>query len=318
MLAICVESSHARGMGHVFRALNLAARLREDGRQLMFFLNEHQPAMHLIAEHGFPFEIVPLLGCVGWERDVITRHGVKLWVNDRLNTSQAHASIVKSCGIPLVTFDDRGDGARFSDLNIAALVFDPANSLHGARVLQGSEYLVLNPAIAKFQRRRKALNSILVTMGGSDTYGVTIKVVNALATKELPNVTVVVGPAFGHMSALEACLPKSFVLKRNVPSLAEEFWGHDLAVTGGGVTPFEAAASGLPCAVIASEDFEVPVGKALERMNAAIFLGHHHAVDWSSLSPDVDVAAMSEAGMNNIGVSGAARVSKAIADCMQS
>lgn len=303
-------------MGHVFRALNLAAKLREEGRPLTFFLNEHPPALHLVAKHGFSFEIVPLLGGVGWERDVITRHGVKLWVNDRLDTSHAHASLIKSCGIPLVTFDDRGDGARLADLNIAALVFDPAESLHGARVLQGADYLVLNPEIAKNQHRREFLNSIIVTMGGSDTYGVTVKVVKALATKEFTNVTVVVGPAFGHMAALEACLPKSFSLKRNVPSLAEEFRGHDLAVTGGGVTPFEAAAAGLPCAVIASEDFEVPVGRALERMHAAVFLGHHQSVDWSRLSCDIDVVTMSEAGMNNVGVSGTARVVSAIADCL--
>ena len=41
--------------------------------------------------------------------------------------------------------------------------------------------------------------------------------------------------------------------------MAEEMSRHDLAVTGGGMTPFEANAAGLPCIVVANETFEIQV-----------------------------------------------------------
>ena len=202
MLALCIESSHARGMGHLFRALNLAEGLRERGLPLLFLLNAHEPALHLLAERGYAHEIVPLGESGGWERELIDRHGIRLWINDRLNTDAAHASQVKSAGVPLVTFDDRGAGAALADLNVAALIFDNVADLKGSRVLQGPDYLILNPEIARFQRLRKSAGSLLVTLGGSDTYGVTVAVVRHLAALG-KGATVIVGPAFGHLAALE-------------------------------------------------------------------------------------------------------------------
>ena len=312
MLALCIESSHARGMGHLFRALNLADGLRERGFQPIFLLNAHAPAQELLAKHGYAHEVVPLDDRSGWEGDVIERRGVRLWINDRLNTDAYHARQVKALGLPLVTFDDRGEGAALSDLNVAALIFDAIGKLQGQRILQGPDYLILDPKIARFQRLRKQVDSLLVTLGGSDTYGVTVGVVQHLAATGR-RATVIVGPAFAHLAALEQALTPAFELKCGVPSLIAEFSRHDLAITGGGVTPFEAAASGLPCVVIANEHFEVPVGQALADLGVAAFAGHHERLDWRVLSAALPIESMSRTGLERVGLQGRQRVLDAIA-----
>lgn len=307
MLALCIESSHARGMGHLFRALNLADGLRERGLPFVFLLNDHEPAVAMVAARGYAYRIVSPSATWDWEIETVRHLGIRLWIDDRLDTDIRHARAVKSLGLPLITFDDRGPGAELADVNVAALVFDPPGTLPGARVLQGPEFLVLSSEISRFQRVRQAVHSLVVSLGGSDTYGVTVDVVRRLAMSGR-SATVVVGPGFAHWDALETVLTPGFEVKRGVPSLIAEFSRHDLAITGGGVTPFEAAASGLPCIVIANEDFEVPVGMALEGLGAARFAGHHAATDWSVLDAPLDIEAMSRAGLERVGLHGRDRV----------
>ena len=105
------------------------------------------------------------------------------------------ARAVKDTGIPLVTFDDRGAGASLADLHIAALAFDVDEPLSGKRVVRGLDYLILNAEIARWRRQRTQLQSIMVSMGGSDTYGATVKIV-ALLRKLGRTATVVIGPGF--------------------------------------------------------------------------------------------------------------------------
>lgn len=312
MFALCIESSHARGMGHFYRALNLADGLAKAGLSYRFYLNDHAPSRQILVERGAPHQIVNLQDFTGnWEASLIQRDGITLWVNDRLDTDARHAEKIKASGIPLATFDDRGTGTALADLHIAALAFDAQERLAGARLLRGAAYLILNPQIGDYTRLRKQLSSILVTLGGSDTYGVTVKVVQLLKEMNL-TATIVVGPAFMHMDMLEEVLTDGFTLKRGVPSMIEEFYRYDLAITGGGITPFEANASGLPCVVIANELFEIPVGKELQRLGGSTFAGYHESLRSPLFVADLPLEQMSQAGMCNIGLQGTQRVIDAL------
>jgi spore coat polysaccharide biosynthesis predicted glycosyltransferase SpsG len=295
-------------MGHFYRALNLADGLANAGLPYTLYLNDHAPSRQILVERGLPHRVVNLEDFTGnWEASLIRQDGITLWLNDRLDTDIRHAEKIKAADIPLVTFDDRGTGAALADLHIAALAFDEQEQLAGARVLRGVDYLILNPQIGDYTRLRKQLSSILVTLGGSDTYGVTVRVVQILKEMNL-TATIVIGPAFMHMNKLDEVLTEGFTLKRGVPSMIEEFYRHDLAITGGGITPFEANASGLPCVVIANELFEIPVGKELQRLGGSIFAGHHGSLTSPLFGTDLPLEAMSRAGMHNIDLQGTQRV----------
>lgn len=308
MFALCIESSHARGMGHYFRALNLGTTLRCAGEQCRILINDHEPALKHLLETGLDYDVVNLADLESdWEGKLIAQYGIHVWINDRLNTDERHAFHVKRRKIPLVTFDDRGTGAGQADLNIAALSFDPNELLLGHRVLRGVDYLVLNPEISKYRRIRRYKKKMLVTLGGSDTYGVTLKVVRALRVTGR-TATVVIGPGFRHDDQLKKAIGTGFEVKCRLRSLIAEFAHYDLAVTGGGITPFEANASGLPCIVIANELFEVPAAKALETFGSSVFAGHYAAMDESIFTRELPIETMSRSGMAAIGLGGAARI----------
>jgi len=308
MFALCIESSHARGLGHLFRSMRLADRLLARGHDVTFVMNRDSGlSADILREKGFEPILVTFDTLSHWEAEIIERTGDRVWVNDRLDTGRDHAERVKAAGLALVTFDDRGAGAALADLHVAALALDQEEYLGGQHVLRGPEFLILAPEIAAHRRQRVALKKVLVTLGGSDTWGVTPKVMSLL--DELGWVaTVIVGPAFEHGALLEQFSSTRFAVKKNVPSLVAEMDHHDLAVTGGGITPFEAMATGLPCIIIANEDHEVPVGIALARSGGARFAGHHTMIDRSVFSQPFDLPTMSDAALQFVKTGGIDRV----------
>jgi len=287
--------------------LRFALFLREKGEKLIFFLNDHVPSENILNEYGFAYETVIFGNDMNWEQRLIQAHDIYVWVNDRLNTTIEHAQHIKAEQVPLITMDDRGEGAALSDLNVAGLIFDELDSLKGTKILTGSKYLILDSEINRLRRLRRELKRIVVSMGGSDTYGVSIDVVNMLKATSLA-VTVIVGPGFEHMEKLKQVMPENFTLRVNVPSLIETFAEFDLAFTAGGVTPFEACASGLPCVIIATESFEIPVGEYIEKTGCGIFAGHYDRMKHVALDENIGIEKMSQQCMVRIDTKGAERV----------
>jgi spore coat polysaccharide biosynthesis predicted glycosyltransferase SpsG len=301
MYAVCVESSHQRGMGHFFRALNFVEVLAQENEAYLFLINQHDPAINLLRAKGIPFEVYDTEK-EGWQLDVIHKHQVNVWLDDRFSTSREHAQIIKQENVRLITIDDRGEGADFADLHFASLMFGPEFS-QKRNAHQGPEFLILNKEIDKYKRLRTKSDKILLTLGGSDTYGVTVKLAKLLHDLK-KEVTILIGPGFQHHTELEKA-KGSFPVITSAPSLMEFFQPFDLAITGGGVTPFEANASGLPCIVVANEDFEVPVGKYLEKQGGAVFAGHHSKLLLDVFKRELDITTMSRKGLETFSTQGA-------------
>lgn len=305
MIAICIEASHARGLGHLFKAVHFAALLRDRKEPFVVLVNEDPKAASVLEDRGIPWRSVPLADSSSdWESQLIGELGIDVWLNDRLDTDLKHAERIKRHGVMLVTVDDMGTGAALADLHFAPLLFTEPAALGGKRVLAGHRYLILNPEIARYKRMRERVGSIVVSLGGSDTYGATLKVV-AILKRLGKGATVIAGPSFQHREELERLIDDRFTVKDAVPSLVEEFHRHDLAVTGGGVTPFEANASGLPCIIVANEEHEIPIARYLERLGSSLFAGHRKGIDAGAFERELDLAAMSRAGMAQISGEGA-------------
>lgn len=298
MFAICIEASHEKGMGHLFRMLNLAKYLGKKDEDFIFVINDNEKTEEILNSKNIVFETVNLEDYTSnWEFSVIQKYKIEYWINDRLNTNKKHSLNVKNSNSKLITFDDLGSGSEYSDLNICGLFFNKEN-LRGAKVLKGIEYLILNSEIDIYKKERKKIEKVLVTLGGSDTYGVTIKVIKLLKKYNI-KATIHTGPSFIHTNELEKELTKEYKLIKHVHSFIEEFSKYDLAITGGGITPFEANASGLPCLIVANELFEVQNGIFLDELTSSKFIGYHENIDVAILSKldSLNINNMSKIGM---------------------
>ena len=302
MIAICIESSHQRGMGHFYRALNMLAYFKDVKEQAVLLINNDGPAIRILDEKQVRFEIIDFADVTSnWEKDIIHRYQVDVWLLDKFETGVELAEHVKNEGVILAAIDDRGVGAELVDLHFCAMLY---HDLQGKHIYSGKEYMILNPEIAKYRRKRNELRKILVTLGGSDTYGVTVKVVNILKKKGY-SADIVTGPDFQHKDLLNQEIDSRFVVYDTVPSLIAKFYEYDLAITGGGITCFEANASGLPCIIIASEIHEIDNGKYLSGFGGARFAGYHKNIEEEKFDlEELDIETMSMNGLNAFELNG--------------
>jgi spore coat polysaccharide biosynthesis predicted glycosyltransferase SpsG len=309
MFALCIKASHQRGLGHLFRGLVLIRAFQRHGVPYTVFINDDPRAREILEQNGTAYHLAEYEDLEsGWEIRAINDLGIGLWINDRLDTDLRHALHVKDSGIPLVTFDDCGSGAALADLHIAALAQDASKVLFGLRVLKGCAYLILNEEIAQYRWLRSNSERILVTLGGSDTYGATVKVVNILKALG-KRATVVIGPSFAHKKQLEEVSDGGLIeVIGSVQSLIRLFYDYDLAVTGAGITPYEANASGLPCIVIANESFEIPNALFLEQAGGSVYAGFHDRLNETVFDQQFDIGAMSEKGMYTVPLDGVENV----------
>lgn len=313
MFAICIEASHSKGMGHLFRMLNFTNYLKKQNEKFIFIINNNGKTKGILKSKSILFEVVNLADVDSdWENEIIVKYNILYWINDRLDTEEKHAQNIKNEDIRLITLDDLGSGAKYCDINICGLFFKK-NNLEGSKILKGTEYLILNDEIDKYKKRRDRIDNILVTLGGSDTYGVTIKVLKLLKKYDI-KATIHVGVSFAHFEELEKELTSDYKVITYVSSFMEEFSKYDLAITGGGVTPFEANASGLPCIIIANELFEIPNGEFLDEIDSSKFIGHcddineNVFIDLSKL----DIKTMSNNGLKSLNTMASEKIYKGI------
>ena len=314
MLAICIECSHQRGMGHLFRAINLITTLKEKKIAYVLLVNEDESALRILQENGIEPMLVDLWDTESdWEEKLIAEKQITVWLNDRLDTGEETATHVKAAGIPLFTIDDMGAGAAYAEGNFASLIFEETEKVPGKRVYAGSDYLILNPEIGEHRRERNKIENILVTLGGSDTYGVTLRVIAFLKKWQQEEadkkITILLGPGAAIRGEVEEAIKDTdFALVSGVPSLIAYFEKFDLAITGGGVTALEAAASGLPCLIVANELHEIQIGRHMEQIGSAVFAGYYQEMNLERIKEIKDVCAMSRQGMEKVSLRGAERI----------
>ena len=309
MFAVCIESSHQKGMGHLFRALNFIEYLESKKEKYVVVLNDDAKAKEILQNKNIPVETVSLDDVSGdWETRIIQQYKISVWVNDRLDTKEQHSRNVKKNNIHLVSFDDTGDGAALADINFGMMPCNYGKSLNGKIIKRGIDFFILNKDVGKYKRKRKEMKRILVTLGGSDTYGVTLKVAERLKHLNC-DATIVAGPSFIHTKELEVISNGHFKIKKSLSSLVAEFHEHDLSITGGGITPFEANACGLPCLIIANEPHEVENGKFLQQLGSSDYLGYYSDIDFDYLlTKEYNIDEMSKLGMEHIPDDGVERV----------
>lgn len=303
MLAICIETSHARGMGHFFRALILYEYLKSK-EDVVILLNNDAVSINILRQKGYPFVIVDFNDVSSnWERRLIKEHGIDIWLNDKFYSSYELCSHVKQSKTLLVVIDDIGPGASMADIHFAGMLSWRPATVYGKCIYRGSDFIILNPEIKVHQRIRSEKKRLLVSLGGSDTYGVTIEVVKRLKELGIEG-DIVIGPSFQHREQLEIFCGDKFRIFQNVPSLIRQFSKYDWMISGGGVTCLEACASGLPCIVIANEKHELYTAQHIEEAGCGFSAGFYKNIDDTKFLCKMEVETMSRNGMNEFTLNG--------------
>lgn len=197
--------------------------------------------------------------------------------------------------------------------------------------LAGPKYFIFSPEYARLKtgkrKVRMAANKILITLGGADPCGVTLKVLKAISSiwERKIFARVVIGPCFSprlknKIRCFTAGGDHSLDLIDSPPSLLKHMLWCDIAVTNSGLTKYEMARTGTPSLQISFNEDHAAINKLFEKNGSAKHLGAQGAVFSPFIAQEItgllDNARqrrlMSEAGRNLLDGLGTERIVKAI------
>ncbi len=181
-------------------------------------------------------------------------------------------------GVPTASLHDLGIAAVPSDLAIDGSLRVTRTPLPAARRLTGVDYAVLDVAVRRRQPRRAKTGRprVLVSFGGGDHRALLAAAIDAL-TRSLPHAHLVVPTGLGR--ALPGMPSGSFPWPSSTTSvevvtardgLAPLLARADMAVLGGGLTLYEAAALGVPAIAVPVVPAQRPTIDAFVRAGTAV------------------------------------------------
>ena len=299
MIALCIESSNIRGMGHLFRSILLVEYLRHKDIPFLYMINDDEMSLSILEDRNIDYITVDFDDALSnWESKIIDNYNISIWINDKYITSEDMGLHIKGAGIKFCVLDDMGPGEQYADVFIGGMIAPIRQDIKCKKKCIGSKYIILNPEIDIYKRKRVEINRILVTLGGSDPHGVTIEVVQELKKIGLC-ADILIGPDFALREELLRMNDNAFKIMQNVPSVIALFEDYDFAITGGGQTCCEAMASGLPCLIIANAEHEEKTGLWYESKNACLYAGMYGLWNRNLLNDiyKLNIENMSERGM---------------------
>lgn len=270
------EGGTSIGMGHVMRCINIAHALEPEEMPMHFLVNNERPVIERLNEEAFFHIVYPMTG----------RHANRLTngvvVIDTKRDVSAQVRALREEGRKVVLIDNR------STLDADAIVM-PTPVYRGqdcGKLLYGTSYLIIGENFRQARSVRPLQHSaplkVLVTMGGSDPFNLTEKVLKALWNVEGIEVTTVIGPAFNMTGTIEEFIKRSserFIFVFNAKNMAPLMRDAHIAFTAVGTTVYELAYMGVPSVLIGNYETDAADLASLESLGICRSLGYYRDMD---------------------------------------
>lgn len=341
-LALRVDASVAIGAGHLMRCLALVEELVGRGAEAWVLMAAcPAPLRPLVAAAGASLVELAAGACEADDaaatRAALRRLPALDWgVVDHYGLGAAWEQALADAWPRLLVIDDLANRAHAATLLLDQNLWRSPEARYAGllpadcRCLLGPRYALLRREFAEAARSAAAPPAaagerLLVSFGGTDPTGETLKLLDALPRLRAPapSVDVVVGAAHPALDALRqrsAALP-TVRLHVQTREMARLLAGARLAVGAGGSSHWERLQLGVPSLCTAVADNQVEACELLHERGAVRYLGRAADVDATRYAEAIDAlradgaarAAMAAAGRTIMGDgAGSTRVADAM------
>ena len=280
-----VEVSTCIGMGHLIESVVLAEVLKSVSSKVNFLITPFKPAEEYLRQKGFTFHTAPLLEGLTALDDIVDCVVPKLIVVNHRNVRLSHLMHLKDRFHRVSVIDQLGNKPIVCDLLINHSIVEHWHCyefpLGAPRRCFGPKYALLGPEFSTSTKVGKDRSSsqikVLVSMGGVDNSGSTLKVIEGLSYL-LPSVRkeIVLGFGFDHHKKLQVIsqnVDESFSFVAGVQDMAKRISRADIVISSGGNTVYECLRVGTPVAIIWEDDHEGSLAEALMDRGCAYNIG---------------------------------------------
>lgn len=291
------DASSDIGWGHFKRCYALAEVAQQSGRYKVHFLCRPLPKslekklrdIHASVQILDPVATLEQdLSYLHSLFDLMTRKNIIVVVDHYDWTSECFTQLKKDPRVVLVCFDD-GQKRHYEcdfliDQNLGAEKLMHSTSSQCQQLL-GPKYTMVRDEIFTLRQsptERMAENfQFLVTLGGGDRWGHTLKAIEAAKMTQVKfELHLVVGSQWPHTEKAKRLIgnhPRIHLYED--PSFFPQLLTRaDVALCGGGSTTYELAFLGVPMLTTSLVSHQVPIAKAWEELGIAEYLGPAEAL----------------------------------------
>lgn len=252
-IGIYVNGNNNRGVGHIYRALELSDEfyVKPD---IIYDINQTNPTIFGKTTHN-------LVGVDGVQGlfEQCKKEQYNLFVNDILSTTYDYMDQLKQV-IPnavIVNFEDDGEGKNRADLVINALLKESKQD----HVYSGEKYYIAGKTFMFYKpiEIKDKVERVFISFGGADPQNYSDRILNMITKPEYKDFefVVVLGRAKKNVDALmEYNKYPNIEVIYNASNMPEIMTSCDVAVTSRGRTGYELAILGIPTLSMAQNEME--------------------------------------------------------------
>lgn len=281
-LVIRADAGSQMGTGHVMRCIALGQAWLDAGGEVAFLTCcDNEEILQRL--HEEKFDVRGLSDGSELQSELLNLKATASWlVLDGYQFDLETHRTVRRLGFKLLCVDDYNHLPEYEadillNQNISADHFEYNCNIE-CRKLLGTRFAMLRREFRRAPIRRgvpKTINTILISMGGSDLSNASLKVIDVISNMDNPklHVKVVIGSANPNRSSLEQAVRHSSAhveLIDSVQDMTELMSWADFVVSAAGSTCWELAALGVPFATVILADNQEKLALQLERQ-ASVF-----------------------------------------------
>ena len=280
-----MDSGKRYGLGNVNRCLSIAKVLSKNGHNPIFFISSKSTEL-LIKDYGYKSILLNQLKNKTPIFALIKKLKIKILIIDSKKKEIVDFKFLKN-KVKIVLIDNQ-NSIKYADLVVLPGVKEqflnpPANCLIG------SKYIILNPNFKKI-KTSKLKNTIFISMGGSDKYDITSRIIKPLKKTKLDfSAFIILGKFYSNSKKIHRILQndKRFILVDNPQNLHEIIAKCQFGIISFGITVYEAAALNIPTLVI-SHSFENHFSaKRIKQYGWFEYLGKYDNINYSKVSEKI-------------------------------
>ena len=280
-----MDSGKRYGLGNVNRCLSIAKVLSKNGHNPIFFISSKSTEL-LIKDYGYKSILLNQLKNKTLISALIKKLKIKILIIDSKKKEIIDFKFLKN-KVKIVLIDNQ-NSTKYADLVVLPGVKEqflnpPANCLIG------SKYIILNPNFKKI-KTSKLKNTIFISMGGSDKYDITSRIIKPLKKTKLDfSAFIILGKFYSNSKKIHHILQndKRFILVDNPQNLHEIIAKCQFGIISFGITVYEAAALNIPTLVI-SHSFENHFSaKRIKQYGWFEYLGKYDNINYSKVSEKI-------------------------------
>lgn len=296
-----VDGNKDIGYGHISRCLVLAKEFTNNGYPVIFLQKDDSIFSKRINDK-YPLFKVEDYGknCFQKIKSIVEDYSVKNVIIDlvekdyfKLEWIRRKIPEVKITTITLFLFSlaDRYEHLSFFP-DLSLYLQEKRQGKYGSyKLFAGPKYFVFRD---EFKGLKKSINEnarcILVTMGGTDPYNISLKVVQALCKERYLKVTIILSEVSGCYNKVKSISEehRNIHLINRTDEMANLMLHNDLILLNGGLTRYEACLAKTPFIAISIHEKQFKITKNLTDLGFGLNLGVYSRVSTEAIRHQVN------------------------------